>query len=68
MESNNKALTVLRKLKSLMRRAGKVQLETSEACRITGLSEDELRECLSDLECEGYIRTEIVCHIAKEWR
>jgi hypothetical protein len=27
-----------------------------------------MRECLSDLENERFIRTEIICYIADEWR
>jgi hypothetical protein len=40
----------------------------SELCRAAGLQEEDVKECLSDLECEGYISTEIMVQIAEEWR
>jgi DNA-binding GntR family transcriptional regulator len=67
-ENKNQALNLLKALRARAGRAGKVQLDMQEMCRATTLSEDDVRECLIDLESEGFIRTEIVCHIAEEWR
>jgi len=66
--SNNYALSLLKFLRTRAGRGGKVQIEMSELCRGAGLDEVDARESLADLECEGYISTEIVCHISKEWR
>jgi DNA-binding IclR family transcriptional regulator len=67
-ENNNYALNLLKALRTRAGRGGKVQMDMNELCRVAGLSDQETRECLSDLECHGFITTEIVCHIAKEWR
>jgi hypothetical protein len=67
-ESNNHALNVLKALRARADRKGKVQIDMNELCRVTGLEEIVMRECLSDLENERFIRTEIICYIADEWR
>ncbi|MGA3104743.1 MAG: hypothetical protein ABSD53_09700 [Terriglobales bacterium] len=67
-ENNNYALNLLKALRAQAGRGGKVQMEMNELCRVAGLDEPDVRECLIDLECQGFITTEIVCHIRKEWR
>jgi DNA-binding IclR family transcriptional regulator len=70
MESNgnNHALSVLKALRSMAGPDGEVHVDMSELCRAAGLQEEDVKECLSDLECEGYISTEIMVQIAEEWR
>jgi DNA-binding GntR family transcriptional regulator len=70
MESttNNHALSLLKALRSMAGSEGEVRIDMHEVCRAAGLDEVEVRECLSDLEYEGFISTEIVCQIAEEWR
>ena len=67
-ENNNYALGLLKALRARAGRGGKVQMEMDELCRAAGLSGEDARECLTDLEAGGFITTEIVCHIKKEWR
>lgn len=67
-ESTNYALNLLKALRARAGRGGKVQIEMNELCRVAELSDEDARECLTDLEAEGFITTEIVCHISKEWR
>jgi DNA-binding IclR family transcriptional regulator len=67
-ENNNYALDLLKALRTRAGRGGKVQMDMNELCRAAGLDEPDVRECLTDLECGGFITTEIVCHINKEWR
>jgi CTP-dependent riboflavin kinase len=70
MESENKnyALSVFKALKARAGRGGRVQMDMNELCRAAGLSEQDAKECLTDLEHEGFIRTEITHFVAKEWR
>jgi DNA-binding IclR family transcriptional regulator len=67
-ENKNYALNLLKALRAMAGRGGKVQIDMQELCRAAGLSEEDARECLSDLEHEGFIRTEITCYVATEWR
>jgi DNA-binding IclR family transcriptional regulator len=67
-ENNNYALNLLKALRARAGRGGKVQMDMNELCRAAGLDGQDARECLTDLEAEGFITTEIVCHIKKEWR
>jgi len=67
-ENNNYALNLLKALRTRAGRGGKVQMEMNELCRVAGLSDEDARECLSDLEAGGFITTEIICYITKEWR
>jgi DNA-binding IclR family transcriptional regulator len=67
-ENNNYALNLLKALRSKSGRGGKVQMDMNEICRASGLDESDVRECLADLENQGFIRTEIICFIAKDWR
>jgi hypothetical protein len=32
------------------------------------LDEMDVKECLTDLEHQGFVRTEITCFIEKQWR
>jgi hypothetical protein len=66
--NNNHALNVLKALRARAGRKGKVLIDMNELCRATGLEEIAMRECLADLEHEGFIATEIICYIADEWR
>jgi DNA-binding IclR family transcriptional regulator len=66
--NNNYALNLLKALRAKAGRGGKVQIDMHEICRAAGLDEADVKECLTDLEHGGFIRTEIVCHISKEWR
>jgi DNA-binding IclR family transcriptional regulator len=66
--NNNHALNLLKALRTRAGRGGKVQIDMSEICRAAGLGETDVRECLDDLESEGFIRTEITCYVKKEWR
>lgn len=68
MESNNNALAVLKLLKQSADESGRVEIDVNEICRATSLSNDDVQECLRDLEYEGFLRTEMACVIAKEWR
>jgi DNA-binding IclR family transcriptional regulator len=70
MESNgnNHALSVLKALRSRAGQDGEVHVDMHEVCRAAGLQEEDVRECLADLEYEGYIRTEVICYLAEEWR
>jgi len=67
-ENSNHALNLLKALRAKAGRGGKVQIDMHEICRAAGLDEADVRECLADLELTGFITTEIVCHINKEWR
>jgi CTP-dependent riboflavin kinase len=67
-ENKNYALNLLKALRARAARGGKVQIDMHELCRATGLSEQDARECLTDLEHEGFITTEIICYVTKEWR
>jgi DNA-binding IclR family transcriptional regulator len=67
-ENTNYALNLFKVLRAKAGRGGKVQMEMNELCRVVGLSEEDARECLSDLQCEGFITTEIICYINEEWR
>lgn len=67
-ENKNYALNLLKVLRTKAGRGGKIQIDMNEICRAVGLDESEVRDSLTDLECEGYLRTEIICYIAKEWR
>jgi DNA-binding IclR family transcriptional regulator len=67
-ENNNHALSLLKALRSMSGRGGKVQIDMHELCRAAGLDENDVRECLADLEHGGFITSEIVCYIAEEWR
>ena len=67
-ENKNYALNLLKALRAKAGRGGKVQMDMNELCRATGLSEEDAKDCLTDLEHEGFIRTEITCYVAKEWR
>lgn len=66
--SNNHALSLFKALRSMAGSDGEVHIDMHEVCRAAGLDEADVRECLTDLESEGYITTEIVCGIAEEWR
>jgi|HubBroStandDraft_4_1064222.scaffolds.fasta_scaffold14156_3 hypothetical protein len=70
MESENKnyALNLLKALRARAGRGGKLQIDMNEICRATGLDEVDLKECLTDLEHEGFITIEIICYITQEWR
>jgi DNA-binding IclR family transcriptional regulator len=70
MESENKnhGLDLLKALRASAGRGGKVQIDMHDVCRATGLQEEDVRESLADLEHGGFITTEIICHIKKEWR
>jgi len=69
MENNsNYALSLFKALRSMAGPDGEVHIDMHEVCRAAGLDEVEVRECLTDLEYEGYISTEITCQIAEEWR
>jgi DNA-binding IclR family transcriptional regulator len=67
-QSNNHALSVFKALRSRAGQHGEIHIDMNEICRAAGVDEAEVKECLTDLECEGYIRTEIICHISEEWR
>jgi DNA-binding IclR family transcriptional regulator len=67
-ENNNYALNLLKALRARAGRGGKVQMDMNELCRVAGLDEADVRECLADLEHTGFITTEIVCRINKGWR
>jgi hypothetical protein len=47
---------------------GSVHIDMHEVCRAAGLDENDVRDCLSDLESESYISSEIVVQLAEEWR
>lgn len=64
METNNNALTLLKVLRGGMKRGGRVDMDMAELCRTTGLPEYDVRECLSDLEAENYLRTELTIFVA----
>jgi DNA-binding IclR family transcriptional regulator len=66
--SNNHALRLLKTLKSMAGPDGEVHIDLYEVCRAAGLDENDLRECIADLENEGYLSSEIVVQIAEEWR
>lgn len=66
--NNNFALNLLKALRARAGRGGKVQMDMNEICRASGLDETDARECLIDLEAGGFVTTEIICHITKEWR
>jgi DNA-binding IclR family transcriptional regulator len=68
IENKNYALSLFKILKSGAGNDGKVQVDMGDLCRAAGLEEEDVRECLVDLEAEGFISTEIVCTIAEEWR
>jgi DNA-binding IclR family transcriptional regulator len=70
MESNgnNHALSLLKALRSMAGSDGEVRIDMHEVCRAAGLDEIDVRECLGDLENEGYLSSEIVVQIAEEWR
>ena len=67
-QTNNHALSVFKALRSRAGTDGEIHIDMHEICRAAGLDESEVRECLTDLESEGYISTEIICHVAEEWR
>jgi DNA-binding IclR family transcriptional regulator len=67
-QSNNHALSVFKALRSRAGTDGEVHVDMNEICRASGVDEVEVKECLTDLESEGYISTEIVVQIAEEWR
>jgi hypothetical protein len=67
-ENKNYALALFKALKARAGRGGKVQIDINELCRAAGLEDEDVRECLIDLEHEGFIRTEIVCYVREEWR
>jgi hypothetical protein len=67
-QTNNHALSVFKALRSRAGTDGEIHVDMNELCRAAGLDEAEVKECLTDLECEGYISTEIVVQIAEEWR
>jgi DNA-binding IclR family transcriptional regulator len=67
-ENNNYALNLLKALRTRAGRGGKVQMDMNEICRASNLDENDVRECLSDLEHQGFVRTEITCFIEKQWR
>ena len=66
--TNNHALCVFKALRSRAGQDGEIHIDMHEICRASGLDEADVRECLTDLECEGYISAEIVVQIAEEWR
>jgi DNA-binding IclR family transcriptional regulator len=66
-KSNNHALSVLEALRAGAGKDGEVHVDMHEVCRAAGLHEEDARESLADLEHEGFITTEIVCHIAEKW-
>ena len=66
--SNNHALSLFKTLRSMAGSNGEVHIDMHEVCRAAGLDENDVRECLIDLESEGYISSEIVVQIAEEWR
>jgi DNA-binding IclR family transcriptional regulator len=70
MESENKnyALNLLKALRARAGRGGKLQIDMDEICRAAGLDEMDVKECLTDLEHQGFVRTEITCFIEKQWR
>jgi hypothetical protein len=65
---NNHALSLFKALRSMSGPDSEVHVELHEVCRATCLQEEDVRESVADLEQEGFITTEIVCHIADEWR
>ena len=67
-EGTNYGLSLLKVLKSKAGQDGRVQIDMSELCRAAGLEEQDVKECLVDLENEGFIATEMVCTIAEGWR
>jgi DNA-binding IclR family transcriptional regulator len=67
-DGNNHALRLFKALRSMAGSDGEVHIDMHEVCRAAGLDEVEVRECLTDLEYEGYIGTEIICYIGEEWR
>lgn len=67
-ENTNYALKLLKALRTRAGRNGKVQMDMNEICRANGLDEVEVKECLTDLEYGGFVTTEIICYVAKEWR
>lgn len=68
-ENNNHALNLLKTLRGRAGRGGKVQIDDMhELCRAAGLDEVDVKECLTDLERGGFITTEIICYVTKEWR
>jgi len=66
--SNNQALSLFKALRSMAGPDGEVHIDMHEICRAAGLDEADVRECLTDLEYEGYITTEIIASIAEEFR
>jgi DNA-binding IclR family transcriptional regulator len=67
-QSNNHALSVFKALRSRAGQDGEIHIDMHEICRAAGLDETEVKECLTDLESEGYISSQIVVQIAEEWR
>jgi hypothetical protein len=67
-ENNNYALNLLKALRAMAGRGGKIQIDMHELCRAAGLDETVVRDCLTDLEHGGFITTEIICYVAKAWR
>jgi DNA-binding IclR family transcriptional regulator len=59
---------VFKALRSRAAPDGGIHIDMTEICRAAGLDEAEVKECLTDLESEGFISTEIVVQIAEEWR
>ena len=47
---------------------GSVHIDMHEVCRAAGLDENDVRDCLSDLESESYISSEMGVQLAEEWR
>lgn len=70
MESagNNHALAILKLLRARAGPDGEVHLDMQEVCRAGCLDEDDVRDCLTDLEQARFITTEIICYVAEEWR
>jgi hypothetical protein len=67
-QTNNHALRVFKALRSRAGTDGEIHIDMHEICRAAGLDETDVKQCLTDLEDEGYISSEIVVQIAEEWR
>jgi hypothetical protein len=52
-ENKNSALSLFKVMKSRVGRGGKVHVDMHELCRTTGLSEENAKECLADLDTKA---------------
>jgi hypothetical protein len=68
VENNNSALAVLKILPKMIDAHGRVTIDVTDICRATALSGDDLRQCLDDLQDEGYLKIELIGEIAEDWR